>query len=297
MPVDPALREAVRTEAPRPRPAASDAPGRPGITPARSRSASAPARRRRTSPRPSAPGSEWVLRFAGPVLDERERVADEARRARARRSTTDGQTVVFGEAVDERFAAHGIDPSTIRWDARRREDGQWIISAHWVGGDAERVAEWTFQLSAPDRGTARRHRGRPAQRPADPSARRRSRPSRRSARRSRRRSRPASSRSLRWPTRTPGNCPASRRSSTRRSTPPTTTPSRRRRARLFDTALDDEPALPLDIEGRTRPSRAAAPKLIDLGIGARAESDEERAARAHVPSWDDILLGVRRKND
>ena len=27
------------------------------------------------------------------------------------------------------------------------------------------------------------------------------------------------------------------------------------------------------------------------------ESDEDHAARARIPSWDDILLGVRRKRD
>ncbi len=74
-------------------------------------------------------------------------MADEGRRAKARRSTTEGQTVVFGEAVDERFAQHGIDPQSVRWDAHRREDGQWVLSAHWVGGQADRRADWSFHLS------------------------------------------------------------------------------------------------------------------------------------------------------
>ncbi|MDT4938880.1 MAG: hypothetical protein QOG80_2551 [Pseudonocardiales bacterium] len=91
---------------------------------------------------------ERVLRFAGPVLDERARIADTARRGRARRSTTEGQTVVFGEAVDNRFAAHGIDPFTVRWDAYRRLDGQWIVTADWIGGADEHRAEWTFHLNA-----------------------------------------------------------------------------------------------------------------------------------------------------
>ncbi len=90
---------------------------------------------------------EKVLRFAGPVLAERTRISDEARRAKARRSTTEGQVVVFGEAVEERFAAHGIDPATITWDAYRRDDGQWIVTAGWVGGSTERVAEWVFHLA------------------------------------------------------------------------------------------------------------------------------------------------------
>ena len=91
---------------------------------------------------------ERVLRFAGPVLEERARIADTARRGRARRSTTEGQTVVFGEAVDQRFAAHGIDPFTVQWDAYRRLDGQWIVTADWLGGEAERRAEWAFHLTA-----------------------------------------------------------------------------------------------------------------------------------------------------
>ena len=90
---------------------------------------------------------ESVLRFAGPVIAERIRIADEARRAKARRSTTEGQTVVFGEAVDGRFTAHGIDPNTVTWDSYRRDDGQWIVTAGWMGGDTDRVAEWVFHLA------------------------------------------------------------------------------------------------------------------------------------------------------
>jgi hypothetical protein len=92
-----------------------------------------------------------VLRFAGPVLDERARVAGEARRAKARRRSDaldDGQLVVFGEAVDARFAAHGIDPADVNWDAHRRDDGQWAITANWIGGESEHTAEWVFQLSS-----------------------------------------------------------------------------------------------------------------------------------------------------
>jgi hypothetical protein len=91
---------------------------------------------------------ERVLRFAGPVLEERVRVADTARRGRARRSTNDGQAVVFGEAVDARFAANEIDPFTVRWDAYRRIDGQWVVTATWEQDDVECGAEWAFNLAA-----------------------------------------------------------------------------------------------------------------------------------------------------
>lgn len=91
---------------------------------------------------------EKVLRFAGPVLEERVRVADTARRGRARRSTNDNQTVIFGEAVDARFEANGIDPFTVRWDAYRRLDGQWVVTAKWDHDDVECGAEWSFNLNA-----------------------------------------------------------------------------------------------------------------------------------------------------
>jgi hypothetical protein len=87
-----------------------------------------------------------VLRFAGPVLAERARITVEARRARARQSTPEGQLVSFGDSVDARYSAHGIDPSSVRWDACRREDGVWIVSAAWHGGDAERIARWALAL-------------------------------------------------------------------------------------------------------------------------------------------------------
>jgi hypothetical protein len=55
----------------------------------------------------------------------------------------------------------------------------------------------------------------------------------------------------------------------------------------------DAPPLPLGI---TDPAgRPGVGALRNLGVTRREESEEERAARARVPSWDDIMLGVRRK--
>src|SRR5580765_522301 len=69
-----------------------------------------------------------VLRFASPVIEERSRIADEARRARARRNgNADSPAVVFGETVDERYAAHGINAAAVSWDSYRREDGEWVV--------------------------------------------------------------------------------------------------------------------------------------------------------------------------
>jgi hypothetical protein len=91
---------------------------------------------------------ERVLRFAGPVLEERVRIADTARRGRARSSASEGQTVIFGEAVDTGFVHNGIDPFTVRWDAYRRLDGQWVVTAKWDVDETEYSAEWAFHLNA-----------------------------------------------------------------------------------------------------------------------------------------------------
>jgi Protein of unknown function (DUF3071) len=91
---------------------------------------------------------ERVLLFARSVLEERARITDEARRARARRNTADGQLVEFGTAVDGRFAVHAVEPSDVRWDSLRGADGQWVVSAAWRGTDtADRIARWSFALA------------------------------------------------------------------------------------------------------------------------------------------------------
>lgn len=91
---------------------------------------------------------ERVLRFAHPVLQERARVTDEARRARARRTTASGEAVGFGETVDAKLAAHGIEPDNVKWDSCRRPDGQWTVSAGWCEQDVDRFAQWSFSLSS-----------------------------------------------------------------------------------------------------------------------------------------------------
>ena len=88
-----------------------------------------------------------IMRFAYAVLEERSRVADEARRARARRDG-DGNLVPFGETVDSRFAAHAIEPQSVEWDSFRRPDGSWVVSAAWTTDGTERHAHWAFSLTA-----------------------------------------------------------------------------------------------------------------------------------------------------
>ncbi|HEV7191874.1 MAG TPA: septation protein SepH [Jatrophihabitantaceae bacterium] len=297
--IDAQVRDAVRSDLPRlhPAPPEPPAPISPREIQMRVRAGA--------SPQDIADANEMpidrVLRFASPVIEERGRVAQEARRARARRGTGDGQTVVFGDAVDMRFSAHGIEPSSVNWDARRREDGQWIVSAAWLGGDAERMADWAFHLTTrsvtpmddtaadllSDRPIRPAVTEEPPERPTLAAA----------------------------PPLAPGVVAFPVMESATDASP-------RARDDVFDQdALDEdprrvgdtdtlgyiEPQLPLRLAGPQEPTaelpRPAetsppAPKIKNLGIAHRDdETEDERAARARVPSWDDILMGVRRKQD
>ena len=104
-----------------------------------------------------------ILRFATPVVEERLRIAGEARRARARRSTTEGQVVVFGEAVDERFLAHGLDAGDVTWSLAAAR-GRRVDRA---GGMDARRGHLRRRVGVPPRlaagHAAGRHRRRPAQ--------------------------------------------------------------------------------------------------------------------------------------
>jgi len=80
-----------------------------------------------------------VLRYAGPVLQERAMLAQHARRTRLK---TSDSGAALAEVVDSRLAQHGIDTEKISWDAYRREDGTWRIVATWPSGKATAQAIW-----------------------------------------------------------------------------------------------------------------------------------------------------------
>ena len=80
-----------------------------------------------------------VLRYAGPVLQERAMLAQHARRTRLKTSDTGAP---LAEVVDSRLAQHGIDTEKISWDAYRRDDGTWRIVATWPSGKATAQAIW-----------------------------------------------------------------------------------------------------------------------------------------------------------
>src|SRR5512144_1942686 len=86
---------------------------------------------------------EHIRRFEGPVLREREHIADEARGTRVRRGDTD--LGPLGELVDARLRAQGVADDTVRWDSWRLEDGNWTVEVTYRTEGREPVrGRWRF---------------------------------------------------------------------------------------------------------------------------------------------------------
>jgi hypothetical protein len=101
-----------------------------------------------------------VERYEGPVLAEREYVAQQARKIEVASPSPGHDTYrsIFGEnpatlndMVNHRLSAHGIEPSTVEWDSWRRQDGSWTVAARFeakktgtAGIGEEPPALWTF---------------------------------------------------------------------------------------------------------------------------------------------------------
>ncbi|MGI8647188.1 MAG: DUF3071 domain-containing protein [Acidimicrobiales bacterium] len=81
---------------------------------------------------------EKVLRFAGPVLQERAAIVEFAQRNCS--ANTPGEN--FGELARKRLTEHGVQPDTVAWDAYRRDNGSWRVVAEWQSGRAAARALW-----------------------------------------------------------------------------------------------------------------------------------------------------------
>jgi hypothetical protein len=254
-----------------------------------------------------------VLRFASPMLQERERVVAQARATRphAKRPET------LAELVEERLVGRGTDAATLRWDAWRREDGKWTVRLSWRHA-AEHSASWVFQLASrslqPDDpaaeqlsaeefhartitavtplavaarvdgrpGPPRPGGGQPAPRAGQPGA-----------------DRPARGVEVRGGG-DPGRAAAAGAEAAHRDTGARAprgarrpTGSRRAAAAGGANGAEEPAGGPEGEPDPVQPQRrVAAGGEGDL----RAETEDERARRASVPSWDDILLGVRRRH-
>ncbi|MCF6377609.1 DUF3071 domain-containing protein [Nocardioides KLBMP 9356] len=72
---------------------------------------------------------EKIMPFAAPVMAERAHVAERAQLASVRRRSTESGARTLGESVSAHLRAHNVDPGAVEWDAWRREDGRWTLTA------------------------------------------------------------------------------------------------------------------------------------------------------------------------
>lgn len=88
-----------------------------------------------------------VERYAYPVLLERAQIAEMAQRAHpVREDGPDVQTL--GEVVAHTFGMRGHEYSEANWGSWRGEDGKWVVQLTWQAGRSENRAHWVFHPGA-----------------------------------------------------------------------------------------------------------------------------------------------------
>jgi hypothetical protein len=87
---------------------------------------------------------EAIMPFAAPVIAERQHVADRAQRASVRRTGSPGGARTLGDAVGSHLRSAGVNPDTVDWDAARREDGRWTLTAAYSAGARSGIARFVF---------------------------------------------------------------------------------------------------------------------------------------------------------
>lgn len=90
---------------------------------------------------------EKIMPYCSPVLAERAHVAQTALRASVRRGAGPGGARTLGDSVDRFLAAHGLREDDVEWDAWRRADGRWALTAQVEAGDREHQAEFTLDVA------------------------------------------------------------------------------------------------------------------------------------------------------
>lgn len=85
-----------------------------------------------------------IMPFANPVLAEREHVAQRAQRSSVRRKAGDQGVRTLGDAVEAQLLPLNVSADVVEWDAWRREDGRWSLTAEFVTSKRKGTATFTF---------------------------------------------------------------------------------------------------------------------------------------------------------
>jgi hypothetical protein len=240
-----------------------------------------------------------VLRYAGPVISERDRIVGQAQAAVLQRSRGPELSTPLGEVVERRLAATvGLRPETVAWTARRRDDGAWVVDLSYSARGGSRRASWLWEpgereisslnslatrLGADDVPTSRRRR--PAARPAaaKPAARRKAPTRKAPSRKPAAKPRPAAKKAA--------PKPAAKRVAAKRATKPAVA----KRAPAKRSVAKAAPKPPAKRTTTRAAKPAAKPRRTPRPEPRLIEPQVKRGknGRIEIPSWDDVLLGVQ----
>jgi hypothetical protein len=88
---------------------------------------------------------ERIMRFAHPVIQERARVAEQAREARVR-LTEGSPSVALQQFMTDRLRLIDSDLEAVTWDAHRTDDGTWQVTGIWRAGEKSGTTRWSFDI-------------------------------------------------------------------------------------------------------------------------------------------------------
>lgn len=88
---------------------------------------------------------ERIMRFAHPVIQERERIAEQARDARVRLSEG-SPAVALQQFMTDRLRLIDSDLEAVTWDAFKGDDGTWQVTGAWRAGEKSGTTRWAFDL-------------------------------------------------------------------------------------------------------------------------------------------------------
>ena len=86
---------------------------------------------------------EKVRRFEGPVLAEREHVAQMAQKCAV--GSRGAGPVTLAERVSERLRDRGVDRDDVEWDSSRDDEGVWQLTLTFAAGGRQRTATWRYE--------------------------------------------------------------------------------------------------------------------------------------------------------
>lgn len=90
-----------------------------------------------------------VRRFEGPVLAEREHMAQMAQRSSVRRpGQAELRPNTLAESLPPRLTELGLAASELEWDSWRRDDGRWVIQAEYQHDGLAQQAKFLFDPRA-----------------------------------------------------------------------------------------------------------------------------------------------------